>query len=60
MYEMAKQVLSHEVYLYLPLSYDDDEGKFLAYRVVKEVSSLMDDGQTLREIQAKNGDIITN
>ena len=50
LFEMSRTLLIHEVYLFLPLSYEEEEGKDLALEVVREVSSLMDDGETLQRI----------
>ena len=50
--QMSRSVLIHEVYMFLPLSYDAGEGKDLALSVVKQVSELMDDGEVYSEIAA--------
>jgi hypothetical protein len=50
LYEMAKTLLVHEVYMFLPLSYDEEEGETLALDMVKQVSDMMDDGATYQQI----------
>ncbi len=50
--EMSRTLLIHEVYLFLPLSYEETEGEELALNVVREVSDLMDDGETFARISA--------
>lgn len=50
LYEMAKTLLVHEVYMFLPLSYEEEEGKTLALQMVQQVSEMMDDGKTYQEI----------
>lgn len=52
LFEMCRTLLIHEVYLFLPLSYDEEEGKELALAALRQVSSLMDDGETLARILA--------
>ncbi len=49
-YEMAKTLLIHEVYTFLPLSYDKDEGEFLALEMLRQVSEMMDDGAIYEKI----------
>ena len=53
MYAMAKQMLAHEVYMLLPLSYDEDEGYALAMNILKNISDMIDEGQTYRDIEKK-------
>jgi hypothetical protein len=55
MYAMCRTLLIREVYMFLPLSYDADEGKDLAMHVLEQVSGLNDDGVTYREVIAKYG-----
>ena len=49
-YEMAKTLLIHEVYLFLPLSYDEDEAEDLALAMLKQVSDMMDEGEIYRKV----------
>ena len=49
-YEMAKTLLIHEVYLFLPLSYDEDEAEDLALTMLKQVSDMMDEGEIYRKV----------
>ena len=49
-YEMAKTLLIHEVYVFLPLSYDEDEAEDLALAMLKQVSDMMDEGEIYRKI----------
>ena len=53
LFEMCRTMLVHEVYLFLPLSYDEEEGEDLALTVLDQVSGLMDDGETAGEIRKK-------
>ena len=41
MLEMARQVMVHQAYMYLPLSYEKEEGEMLARSAVKEVAGAM-------------------
>ena len=50
-YEMCRTLLIHEVFMYLPLSYEEEEAEDLADGILKEVSTLMDDGELYREIK---------
>ena len=50
-YEMCRTLLIHEVFMYLPLSYEEEEADELADGILKEVSGLMDDGELYREIK---------
>ena len=49
-YEMAKTLLIHEVYVFLPLSYDEDEAEDLALAMLKQVSDMMDEGEIYRKV----------
>ena len=51
LFEMCRTVLIHEVYLFLPLSYDEEEGEELALSVLDQVSALMDEGRTAERIR---------
>ena len=50
LFEMAKTLLVHEVYMFLPLSYEEEEGQELALQMVKQVSEMMDDGEIYKEV----------
>lgn len=52
LFEMANTLLISEVYMFLPLSYDDEEGEALALQMVKQVSDMMDDGEIYRQVTA--------
>lgn len=54
LFEMCRTLLIHEVYLFLPLSYESQEGEQLALNIAEEVSGLMDDGETYRNILDNN------
>lgn len=41
MYEMAKSLLIHDVFLFLPLSYDEEDGESLAYDIVESICQMM-------------------
>ena len=49
-YEMALQILIREVYLYLPLSYDEDDAVSLALSILKYVMDLMNDMEGFEQI----------
>ncbi len=51
LYYMCRSMLIHEVYMFLPLSYDEDEAEDLAFEMVKAVSAMMDDGETAERIR---------
>ena len=53
LFEMCRTMLVHEVYLFLPLSYDEEEGEELAWTILDQVSGLMDDGATAAEIRSR-------
>lgn len=53
MYEMAKTLIVHDVYMFLPLSYEEEEGESLAFDVLEQVSNMMDDGDTYQLILDK-------
>ena len=50
MLEMARTLLIHEVYMLLPLSYDEGEGEDLALRMLENVSNMIDEGETYRQV----------
>ena len=49
-YEMARTLLIHEVYVFLPLSYDVDEAEDLALTMLKQVSDMMDEGEIYQKV----------
>jgi hypothetical protein len=53
LYEMAKTLLVHEVYMFLPLSYEEEEGDMLAEAMLKQVSEMMDDGAVYAEVMER-------
>ena len=55
LYEMARTLLIHEVYLFLPLSYDKDEAQDLAYEMAENVCQLMGNEEALQEIRKRIG-----
>jgi hypothetical protein len=52
-YAMCRQMLIHEAYLFLPLSYDQGEGQPFAYQTVKQVADLMGDSSILAHVDQK-------
>lgn len=51
LFEMTKTLLIQEVYMFLPLSYDEEEGETLALQMLQKVSEMMDNGETYAQIQ---------
>ena len=51
LFEMTKTLLIQEVYMFLPLSYDEEEGETLALQMLQKVSEMMDNGKTYAQIQ---------
>ena len=49
-YEMAKKMLIHEVYVALPLTYEKEEGKVLAYEITENMLTMMGEEQLLLSI----------
>ena len=49
-YEMAKKMLIHEVYVALPLTYEKGEGKVLAYEIAENLLTMMGEEQLLLSI----------
>lgn len=49
-YEMAKKMLIHEVYVALPLTYEKEEGKVLAYEITENLLTMMGEEQLLLSI----------
>lgn len=54
-YDMAKKILIHDVYLFLPLSYSEDESKALALDTIKQISDMMDEPDIYKEACLKAG-----
>lgn len=50
LYEMCRRTAIHDAYVFLPLSYEKEEGRELALQVLENVSSMMDDGRTYQEV----------
>lgn len=55
MFAMCKTLLIRRVYMFLPLSYEASEGSDLALDILEEVSGLMDEGETYRDVLKANG-----
>lgn len=55
LYEMARTLLIHEAYMFLPLSYDEQEAQDLAYEMVERVTDLMGDEETLKDVRKRLG-----
>lgn len=51
MLEMARSILVHQAYLYLPLSYETEEASYIALDAIRQVSELMDDGEMYRRAE---------
>ena len=47
---MSRTLLIHEVYVFLPLSYDEDEAEDLALTMLKQVSDMMDEGEIYQKV----------
>lgn len=55
MYEMAKTLLVHEVYMFLPLSYEEEEGLSLAFDIFENVCEMMGQNELFDEVKGKIG-----
>lgn len=53
MFEMSKTLLIHEVFVFLPLSYDEDDAESLAYDIAEQICLMMNANAVLIEIQDK-------
>ncbi|MDD6258611.1 MAG: DUF3196 domain-containing protein [Erysipelotrichaceae bacterium] len=51
LYEMARTLLIHEVYMFLPLSYEKEEAVHLALDVCEQVCTLMDCPDVLEQVR---------
>ena len=47
---LCRTLLIHDVYMFLPLSYDTEEGEDLARSVIQRVSGMMDDGELYKKL----------
>ncbi|MGM9941533.1 MAG: DUF3196 domain-containing protein [Bulleidia sp.] len=54
-YEMAKKLLAHEVYMFLPLSYGEGEGKYLALQVGEQICDMLGEEELKQQIQILAG-----
>ncbi len=54
--EMAKTLLINDAYMYLPLSYEKEEAEIIAYQKAEEICRLMDDPETIREIDRRRAE----
>lgn len=50
MYELCLQMLIHQTYLYLPLSYEEDEGESLALSIAKKVMELLGEDEFYEQL----------
>ena len=55
MYEMAKTMLAHDVFMFLPLSYEEDEGQSLAFDILEEITRMMDRNDILEDVKKQIG-----
>lgn len=55
MYTMAHMILVHEVFMFLPLSYEAEDALSLAYDVVEEICHMMHREDLLQQIQMQIG-----
>lgn len=53
LYEMGKKMLVHKVYVSLPLTYEKEEGMYLAYDVCENLLVMMDENELLETIRRK-------
>ncbi len=51
MYEMAKSLLIHDVFLFLPLSYEEEDGESLAFDIVENICQMMGREDLLENIK---------
>ncbi|MCR5230327.1 MAG: DUF3196 domain-containing protein [Solobacterium sp.] len=54
--EMAKTLLISDAYMYLPLSYEKEEAEIIAYQKAKEICSMMDDQETMKEVENRRSE----
>lgn len=50
-YELAKKVLVHETYMFLPLCYEEDEAKDLAYECAMQTADMLQDDLLKEQIR---------
>ncbi len=55
MYEMAKSLLIHEVFMFLPLTYEEDEGESLAFDILEQICQMMGRDELVEEVKAQLG-----
>lgn len=55
MYEMAKTMLVHDVFMFLPLSYEEEEGQSLAFDILEEITRMMDRNDILEDVKKQIG-----
>ena len=55
MYERAKTMLVHDVFMFLPLSYEEDEGQSLAFDILEEITRMMDRNDILEDVKKQIG-----
>ena len=55
MYEMSKTLLIHEVFMFLPLSYEESEGKALAFDVFEQICQMMGREDMIKKVSKEVG-----
>lgn len=60
MYEMAKTMLVHDVFMFLPLSYEEDEGQSLAFDILEEITRMMDRNDILEDVKNRSDLFLSN
>lgn len=55
-YSMARTLLIHEAYMFLPLTYESAEAQELAREMLEKVSSLMDEGELYASLMENTAD----
>lgn len=53
MYTLAKTLLTHRVYMFLPLSYEEAEAEALAFEIFEDICKMMGQDQLLSEVKSK-------
>lgn len=54
LYEMSKTLLVHEVFMFLPLSYEEEEGEMLAYDIFEQICHMMGRDDLLQTVHKKS------
>lgn len=49
-YELARKMLVHETYMYLPLNVEEDEAEQLAYEIAVKTADMMGDEELVKEL----------